>query len=137
MYYDPATGQYGDLNASVNGTNSETTTFYFGETVSSGYNETQAEFLLYSGGLRIISTMDPEIQAIVDAAVSNEENYTDKTDWLLSYALTVMHPDGTSTNYSQEKMVKYFKENVKKDFDLLFSSQEEAMEAVEAYKAGL
>ncbi len=41
MYYDPATGQYGDLNASVNGTNSETATFYFGETVSTGYNETQ------------------------------------------------------------------------------------------------
>ena len=102
--------------------------------LEAGYNETQAEFLLYSGGLRIISTMDPEIQAIVDAAVANEENYTDKTDWLLSYALTVMHPDGTSTNYSQEKMVKYFKENVDKNFDLLFSTQEEAMEAVEAYK---
>jgi len=102
--------------------------------LEAGYNETQAEFLLYSGGLRIISTMDPEIQAIVDAAVANEENYTDKTDWLLSYALTVLHADGTHTNYSQEMMVKYFTENVDRNFDLLFSSQEEAMEAVEAYK---
>lgn len=105
--------------------------------LAAGYSESNAETMLYSGGLRIMSTYDPDIQAIVDAAVANPENYPDRTRWLLSYALTIISKDGTQTNYSQEMMVTYFKENVDKNFDLIFSTQEEALEAVEQYKAAL
>lgn len=105
--------------------------------LEAGYSESNVENLLYSGGLRIMSTYDPEIQSIVDAAVSNPENYPEKTSWLLSYALTITSKDGTQTNYSQEMMVKYFKENVDKNFDLLFNTQDEALAAVEQYKAAL
>ena len=105
--------------------------------LDAGYSEANAETMLYSGGLRIMSTYDPDIQAIVDAAVANPENYPDRTRWLLSYALTIISKDGTQTNYSQEMMVKYFKENVDKNFDLLFSTQDEALAAVEEYKSAL
>ena len=40
-----------------------------------GYNETQAYNLLYSGGLSIYTTQDPDIQAICDDVFGNEENY--------------------------------------------------------------
>ena len=102
--------------------------------IEAGYSETNAEFLLYSGGLRIMTTMDPEIQAIVDEEVNNPDNYPDKIYWELDYALTVFKKDGTHQNYSKEMMTKYFKENVDANFDLLFNSEEEALQAIEDYK---
>ena len=39
--------------------------------LAAGYNETQAFTLLYSGGLQIYSTQDPNIQAICDEVFSN------------------------------------------------------------------
>ncbi len=105
--------------------------------LAAGYNETQAEFLLYSGGLRIMTTMDPQIQAIADAEVANPDNYPADVKWLLDYALTITHTDGTHTNYSKEMMTKYFKENVDKDFNLIFTSQDAALEAIEQYRDSL
>ena len=99
-----------------------------------GYNETQADFALYSGGLRIHSTMDPKIQSIVDEQVANPENYPEGTPYLLNYALTVTSQDGTVQNYSKEMMAKYFKENIDKEFNLLFDSPEAALVAVEQYR---
>ena len=46
-----------------------------------GYTETQAYNLLYSGGLIIYTTMDPDIQAIVDKMEENADdgmNYSGK-----------------------------------------------------------
>lgn len=105
--------------------------------LAAGYNETQAEFLLYSGGLRIMTTMDPDIQAIADAEVANPDNYPTNVKWLLDYALTITHPDETRDNYSKEMMTLYFKENVDKNFNLIFNSQDAAFEAIEQYRNSL
>lgn len=78
--------------------------------LAKGFNETQAEFLLYSGGLRIMTTMDPKIQAIADAEVANPDNFPPNIKWYLEYALTVIHADGSHDNYSKEMMAKYFRE---------------------------
>ena len=40
-----------------------------------GYTEVQANNAIYSGGLRIYSTQDPEIQRIMDEEFQNEANY--------------------------------------------------------------
>lgn len=45
------------------------------------YNETQAYTLLYTGGLKIYATQDPNIQSICDEVFSNEENYPADTRW--------------------------------------------------------
>ena len=74
--------------------------------LATGMNETQTEFLLYSGGLRIMTTMDPKIQAIADAEVANPDNYPPNVKWLLDYALTIIHKDGSHDNYSKEMMTK-------------------------------
>ncbi len=105
--------------------------------LAAGYNETQTEFMLYSGGLRIMTTMDPKIQSIADAVVADPDNYPPNVKWLLDYALTITHKDGSHDNYSKEMMTRYFKENVDKNFNLIFASQEAALEAIEQYRGTL
>ena len=104
--------------------------------IEAGYNETQAYTLLYSGGLKIYSTQDPEIQAICDDVFQNEENYPSGTKWLLSYELSVQSSDGTVTNYSSEMYQAYYKESIS-GFNMLYSSTEAAEEAIENYKAAV
>lgn len=102
--------------------------------LAKGLDENRADFLLYSGGLRIMTAMDPKIQAIADAEVANPDNYPANVKWLLEYALTITHADGSHDNYSKEMMTKYFKENVDKNFNLIFTSQEAGLEAIEQYR---
>ncbi|WP_029231980.1 transglycosylase domain-containing protein [Butyrivibrio sp. VCB2006] len=104
--------------------------------IEAGYNETQAYTLLYSGGLKIYSTQDPEIQAICDDVFQNEENYPSGTKWLLSYELSVQAADGTVTNHSSEMFQSYYKQSIT-GFNMLYSSQEAAEEAIENYKAAV
>ncbi len=102
-----------------------------------GYTETQAYNLLFSGGLSIYTTQDPNLQKIVDSEVNNEENY-DVVYYSVDYRLSVQHEDGTTTHYSDESMKNYFKNDLgRASFDGLFSSKEEAAEAIETYKAAM
>lgn len=100
------------------------------------YTETQAYTLLYSGGLKIYATQDPHVQEICDEAFSNEENYPEGTRWQLSYELTTQDSNGNFKNYSTEMYRQYFKE-MDSSFNLLYSSQETAYDAIEQYKAAV
>lgn len=102
-----------------------------------GYNETMAEKLLTSGGLRIESTMDPTIQAIADEEFSNPNNFPANTNWLLTYALTIFDKDGGKHNFSKENMTTWFKNNQNRTFNLIFSSQDAAYEAIATYRAAM
>ncbi len=105
--------------------------------IAAGYSETQAYVMVYSGGLSIYAAQDPDIQQICDEICSNEENYPENVRWLLSYRLTYQpSKDSTEvTNVSSEMLRSYLQENEDPNFDLLFSSQEEAYAAIESYKA--
>lgn len=98
-----------------------------------GFNETQAHYLLFSGGLSIYTTLDPDIQAICDEVYSNEENYPENVKWYLNYALTIAKANGEKENHSTEMFKAHYKEQ-NASFDLLYSSKDEAYEAIEAYK---
>ncbi|MDE7200994.1 MAG: transglycosylase domain-containing protein [Lachnospiraceae bacterium] len=98
-----------------------------------GFNETQAHWLLFSGGLSIYTTQDPDIQAICDEVYGNEENYPENTKWYLNYALTIEKANGDKENHSTEMFKAHYKEQ-NASFDLLYSSKDEAYEAIEAYK---
>ena len=100
------------------------------------YTETQAYTLLYSGGLKIYATQDPHVQEICDEAFSNEENYPEGTRCQLSYELTTQDSNGNFKNYSTEMYRQYFKE-MDSSFNLLYSSQEAAYDAIEQYKAAV
>ena len=99
-----------------------------------GYTEVQAQNALYSGGLRIYTTQDPDIQAILDEEYQNEENFPSNTRIGIDWALTVQKPDGTTQNYSKEMMKLYFMDTEDDQFDLLFDSQEDAQAHIDAYK---
>lgn len=98
-----------------------------------GFNETQAHWLLFSGGLSIYTTQDPDIQSICDEVYGNEENYPQNTKWYLNYVLTIEKANGEKENHSTEMYKAYYKQQ-NASFNLLYSSQDEAYEAIEAYK---
>ncbi len=102
-----------------------------------GYNETMAQKLLTSGGLRIESTMDPKIQAIADEEFANPDNFPESVKWLLDYALTITDNAKENHNYSKENMTSWFKENGNKSFNLIFSSQDDAYAAIDTYRAAM
>ncbi len=104
--------------------------------LAAGYNETQAVTLLYSGGLQIYSTQDPNIQSICDEVFSNEENYPADTRWYLNYALTIKKANGDYENHSTEMYRAHFKEQ-DPSFNLIYTSQEEAYAQIEDYKAAV
>ena len=102
-----------------------------------GYTVTQASNLLYSGGLSIFTTQDPDLQAVVDEEINNPDNY-DVVYYSVDYRLSVQHEDGTTTNYSTESMRSYFKNDLgKSPYNGLFNTKEEAAEAIETYKTAM
>ncbi len=103
--------------------------------IAAGYNETQAYTLLYSGGLKIYSTQDPKIQAICDSAFADESNFPANTKWYLHYELTIDRANGDRENVSTEMFRSYWKENRSPSYNLIYTSQEEAYQDIEAYKA--
>ncbi|MCM1305249.1 MAG: penicillin-binding transpeptidase domain-containing protein, partial [Butyrivibrio sp.] len=65
------------------------------------------------------------------------DNFPPNVKWYLSYALTIRDADDTAHNFSKENMMTWFKANVDKKFNLIFSSQDEAYEAIEAYRTAM
>ena len=99
-----------------------------------GYTRTQAQNLVYSGGLSIYTTQDARIQSILDEEYADPSNYPDYVQYALDYALTVKNPQGEEVNYSKEMLCLYF-QNTDPEFDLLFDSQEEGQSYIDQYKA--
>ena len=102
-----------------------------------GYNNTMAQKLLTSGGLKIESTMDPSIQKIADAEFANPDNFPENVKWYLDYALTIEDNSGEKHNYSKENMMTWFKENGQSSFNLIFSSQDALYEAIDKYRSAM
>ena len=105
--------------------------------ILAGYNETMAETLLTSGGLRVESTLDPKIQNILNEEYADASNYPENVKWYLNYALTIISPDGTKNNFSKENMMTWFKQNQNSKFNLIFSSQDDAYAAVDTYRSAM
>ncbi|MDO4489542.1 MAG: transglycosylase domain-containing protein [Lachnospiraceae bacterium] len=101
-----------------------------------GYTSVQANNAIYSGGLRIYTTQDPEIQSIMDEEFCNEDNYPGRVTVALDWAMTVQNPEGELQNYSREMLQLYFR-NYDPDFDLLFDTEEEAVSYIDQYRAAM
>ena len=104
--------------------------------VDAGYTEIQAYTLLYSGGLKIYSTQDPDIQKICDNVCSDEDNYPADTKWYLNYSLTIQKSDGSFENFSTEMFKQYFKEQNSR-YNLTYSSKDDAYTDIDTYKAAV
>lgn len=145
--YDTAIND--DVYSRIESTNNETadtsinsyfddavTDAVYADLIAAGYNDTQAYTLLYSGGLSIFSTQSPSIQAICDDVYSNEENYPEGTRWQLTYELSIQKANGDTENYSSAMYRDYFRQGNSK-FNMLYSSQDEANEAIQEFQASV
>ncbi len=100
-----------------------------------GYSDTQAYNALYSGGLSIFTTQDPEIQKVCDEEFANEENYPPKTRYYLKYEASYIDSDNEAVNYSTQYFEQHFKDKRDKKFNCIFDTEEEAQEAIDEFKA--
>ena len=98
-----------------------------------GYSESEAYQKIYSGGLKIYSTQDSEIQAICDEEANNQNNYPTKPKVSFSYRLTVHKADGSTKNYSDQTMLSYY-QNANPSYTIDFDSEAAAAAAIEKYK---
>lgn len=98
-----------------------------------GYTEAEAYNALYSGGLTIYSTQDPEIQEICDSVMS-DSSYYDSTEISFSYSLTIQNEDGSTSTYSEQDMLEWLEEEKDVD-DLNYSSEEAAAADISEYRA--
>lgn len=73
----------------------------------------------------------------MDEEFANPDNFPSTVNWLLSYALTITDDSGEKHNYSKENMTSWFKANKSSKFNLIFSSQEAAYEAIATYRAAM
>ena len=101
-----------------------------------GYTDSQASNALYSSGLKIYSTQSPSIQKALDEEFANEENFPSNVKVGIEWAMTVVKPNGDTTNYSQEMMISYYKQN-DSNYEPLYSSKDDAQAAIDGYVATL
>jgi penicillin-binding protein 1A len=103
-----------------------------------GYTYTQAYNAVYSGGLKIYTTQDSEIQEICDKELSDSSNYPYTISYSINWAWSVQNPDGSVDNYDESDITNYHKSVLKdSSFKLLFSSKESAKQCVKEYKKHL
>ncbi len=96
--------------------------------------EAEARDLLYSGGLRIETTQDPQIQAIVDEEVNDPDNY-DTAKYSFTWRYSIQHQDGTQTHYNEHHIEDYCVNVRGQRYDGLFRTEEALKEIIEEYKA--
>lgn len=111
-----------------------------------GYTDTQAYNMLYSGGLRIYSTVDLGIQAIVDEELNNPENYItiepgevkSFVEYSLVYRLSIELPNGEQYYYDENNIKNYYQDILgQPKFRLTFDSEEALYDAVTTYRNDL
>ncbi|MDO4962162.1 MAG: transglycosylase domain-containing protein [Eubacteriales bacterium] len=96
--------------------------------------EAEARDLLYSGGLKIMTTQDPVIQEIVDSEVNDPKNY-DTAKYSFKWRCSIQHSNGSLTHYS-EKDIETYSRTVKgrSGYNGLFRTEEAVSELIEEYK---
>ena len=99
-----------------------------------GYTYKQAYKAVYTGGLRIYSAQDDQIQQICDEEFSNPANFPEGTEVGVDYALSIENPEGEITNYGSEDLRSYVRGTSDPTFDLMYTTMEEAKAGAESFK---
>ena len=94
-----------------------------------GYDETKAYNAIYSGGLKIYSTQDQQIQKIADSVT----NYPKATKIALSYSLSAKTVSGKDVVYSDHNLLDYMRKNNLGN-QLIFTDEASAKTVVTKFK---
>ncbi len=113
-----------------------------------GYSASQASSLIYTGGLRVYTTQDRQIQDICDKVATNPESYPEigkGSYYDISYALSVLKEDGTTIHYQLSDFIKYFNKFANKKtvvarinngvYNLLCTDLDYIMECIDEFRA--
>ena len=101
-----------------------------------GYSPSEARTLLYSGGLKIYTTQDSSLQAIMDEEISNPENYAhNAVQYSFTYRLSVTHADGTTEHFSEADIRSWLRGENGAALKLIFDTEEEIRQIVDEYRA--
>ncbi len=100
-----------------------------------GYSETEARNLLYSGGLKIYTTQDSDLQKIVDEEISDPSNYSSAIQYSFSYRLSITHKDGSADNYSEANIKSYLREKNGAAVKLIFDTEDEIRQYVQEFRS--
>ncbi len=98
-----------------------------------GLTEAEAKNMLYSGGLKIMTTQDTKLQEIVDSEVNDPDNY-DTAKYSYKWRCSIQHADGSLVHYSERDADEFF-EASNSNYNGLYSSEEAVSEAIERYKS--
>lgn len=106
-----------------------------------GYSPSQAYQLLHSEGLQIYTTLDRQIQSIVDEEVNNPDNYYSVTneeldEFSLKYSLTVRHENGSLSTYNEKNITAYFQSEKKQaTFRNIYSDTDAIDDAIREFRS--
>lgn len=98
-----------------------------------GYTYQQAYKAVYSGGLRIYSAQDDEIQQIADEEFENPDNFPSGTEVGIDYALSVEDSSGQITDYGNEDLRSFIRK-MDPSFDLMYQSADQAKAGARAFR---
>ena len=98
-----------------------------------GYDETKAYNAIYSGGLKIYSTQDQQIQKIADSVTNDASNYPKATKIALSYSLSAKAVSGKDVVYSDHNLLDYMRKNNLGN-QLIFTDEASAKTVVTKFK---
>lgn len=98
-----------------------------------GYDETKAYNAIYSGGLKIYSTHDQQIQKLADSVTNDVSSYPKATKIALSYSLSAKTVSGKDVVYSDHNLLDYMRKNNLGN-QLIFTDEANAKTVVTKFK---
>jgi len=107
-----------------------------------GYDEAKAYNLLYTGGLRIHTTQDKQVQDILDSYFTDEENFPkigsgSYYELAKTYALSFVSKDGKiSKHYHLNDLLKYYA-NFKDSSKLFYHAKDTGNKGINAYTTNI
>lgn len=99
-----------------------------------GYTYTQAYNLVYRGGLSIYSCEDYDLQTMAEKYINDPDSWYGFVQYSISYRFQVRDKFNNLSTYNESSMLQYLRDNYGSNFELLFSSKEEADQYVEEYR---
>ena len=98
-----------------------------------GYSRQQAYKAVYSGGLRIYSAQDDDIQKICDEEFENPSNFPSGTEVGIDYALSVEDEEGQITDFGNEDL-RAFIQQTDPSFDMMYQTADQAKAGASAFR---
>ncbi|WP_053983377.1 transglycosylase domain-containing protein [Niameybacter massiliensis] len=74
--------------------------------VEQGMTPTQANNLLFGGGVEIYTTLDQDIQRIVDNKMADDSLFPSYKEYVINYSATIVKPDGEEIHRGAEGVIK-------------------------------